>query len=57
MRAAAHFLATKYSLSLVAAALAVLFVPPSLGAMRFALVGCCRLKPLLKCSQYPPCCS
>ena len=49
---AAHFLATKYALSLLAAAVAAAFVPASLGAVRFALAALVLAPVPSVCVQY-----
>ena len=52
MRVVANFLATKYSLSLVAAAAATAFVPPSFGAIRFILAAIVLMPVPSVCVQY-----
>ena len=52
MRSAVHFLATKYALSLLAAAVAAAFVPASLGAVRFALAALVLAPVPSVCVQY-----
>ena len=52
MRTAANFLATKYTLSLLAAAAATAAVPPSLGPLRFALAAIVLMPVPSVCVQY-----
>lgn len=52
MRSVVHFLATKYSLSLFAAAAAAAAVPPSLGVVRYALAAIVLMPVPSVCVQY-----
>jgi predicted permease len=52
MRVVANFLAAKYSLSLVAAAVATAFVPPGLGAIRFIFAAIVLMPVPSVCVQY-----